>query len=366
MNVTELYHLTEWINSEISGQRILKLYTTLHTLLEQNTQANQQKQPFDEQKNAVIAALRKIPLNQLTMAQVNFLHKLQIGPYVGMEGISHLENILVTNPIDPATAASNVQTIVTAINQGIEKATTIKKGLEGCVEKRELPSDEVLIRVNFSNDASMANITDLKDWGSIWHSIGRGIAIIHDIPPEDIRIIGASNGSILLDLGVSYIIAETVSKIMNKALDIAERIIQIRGEAEKVRTLRLSNNKIATQIDAEAKKVNDEGVDKLTTEIFSQLGASKTPDGDKKTAFNKAVKHLIDFLSKGGEIDCVLPEETETTQDEEGKETEDSSKKIQIASIRESFKQIRDHSAKLRVLEHTAQQDDEEENEEGI
>jgi hypothetical protein len=85
------------------------------------------------------------------------------------------------------------------------------------------------------------------------------------------------------------------------------------------------------------------------------------PNGDKQTALNKAVKHLIDFLSKGGEIDCVLPEETETT--EEGKETENSSKNIQIAAIRESFKQIRDHSAKLRVLEHTTQQDEEDETE---
>jgi len=357
MNVTELFNLTEWINSEISENQILKLYNALHSILQQNTQPSQAKQPFDEQKNVLVEALQKAPLNRLTLAQVNFLHKLGIAPYIGSEGISHLEEILVKNPIDPATAASNVQAIITSMTQGVEKSTVIKNGLEGTVDSKELPADEVLIRVSFANDAVIANIADFKEWGSKWHTIGRGIAIIHDISPEDIRIIGASNGSILLDLGVTHLIASTVSRIINKALDIAERIIEIRGEAEKVRTMRLSNDKIATSLEAEAKKVNDEGVEKLASEILSQLNEGKALDGNKQNAFNKAVGHLINFLSKGGEVDCVLPEDSETTQEDEGG-TQDGSTRIQIAALRESFQQIRDHSAKLRVLEHTPQDDE--------
>lgn len=361
MNVEELYGLTEWINSEISGQRIPKLYNSLHTILQQNTQPNQQKQPFDEQKLSLIEALKKVPLNRLTLSQVDFLTKIGIAPYIGEEGVEHLEEILVKNPIDPATAASNLQTVLNSITQGIEKSNIIKKGLEGCVEVREFPSDEFLIRVNFSNDAAITNIKDLKEWGDIWHTIGRGIGITHGIPPEEIRIIGASNGSILLDLGVTYLFVNTVSMILNKALNIAERVIQIRGEAEKVRTLHLSNNKIASQLETEAKKVNDEGIEKIKKEVFSQLGIGNSPDGDKQTAFVKALGLLINFLSKGGEVDCVIPDEPETTEEENEGESQDQPQRAQLTTLRESFQQIRDHSAKLRVLEHQPQDNESQE-----
>ncbi|WP_187148401.1 hypothetical protein [Thioalkalivibrio sulfidiphilus] len=50
MQVEELYDLTSWIQAEIVDKQIVQKYQQLHKVLQVNTQPNQQKQPFEEQK----------------------------------------------------------------------------------------------------------------------------------------------------------------------------------------------------------------------------------------------------------------------------------------------------------------------------
>jgi hypothetical protein len=78
MNVTELYALTFWIDNEIHNANIVNKYQELHTILSQNSQPNQQKQPFENQKDNLITSLRDVPLNTLTLDQLDFLEKLGI------------------------------------------------------------------------------------------------------------------------------------------------------------------------------------------------------------------------------------------------------------------------------------------------
>lgn len=165
MNVDELYHLTEWINTEVAQKEIPSLYSALHNILKQNIQPNQQKQPFDDQKNSLFESLKNVPLSQLTIDQINFLEKLGLAACIGPNGVMVLEEILYKNVIDVATSTAKIQEILTSINEAISKSNAIQKGLEGCVEVRKSIPDEILIRVNFSKDAAMANITDLKKWG---------------------------------------------------------------------------------------------------------------------------------------------------------------------------------------------------------
>ena len=49
MQVEELYDLTSWIQTEIVDEIIIKKYQQLHAVLQQNSQPNMQKQPFEDQ-----------------------------------------------------------------------------------------------------------------------------------------------------------------------------------------------------------------------------------------------------------------------------------------------------------------------------
>ena len=195
MNVSELYDLTYWVTKEIVEAHIPKKYQSLHNILQQNSQPNQQKQPFETQKNDLTETLKNVPLPKLTKDQLLFLRELGIAQAVGDEGIAVVEDILFKNVIDVATSAQKLQEIHQKIAKGIKKSDQIKTGLEGCVFEEEYETDnEVLIRVSFTGDATMKNVTDFKRWGNIWHEIGRGIAMAHNASPEDIKIVGATKG----------------------------------------------------------------------------------------------------------------------------------------------------------------------------
>ena len=349
MNVEELFALNAWIDREIGEKRVVKRYQALHNILNQNAQPNQAKQPFEQQKSELINILRDIDLPRLTIDQLNFLENLGIAQHVGEHGISEIEDILVRNPIDVATAASRIAEIVKRLSQGVEKSNQIKAGLSGCVELTPTEVGEILVRVSFSGNASMTNIVDFKKWGADWHDIGRGIAMVHGVAPEDIRIVGAKKGSIVIELVVVYVVAMTVSTIILQALKVAERVLDIKKKAEEIRGMRLSNDKIEHELDQEAETEKAKGIERITAEVVKKLGKKAGQEGDQIKALETSVKKLIGFVEKGGEVDCVVPEEKKP----EGEETADDKERArQLNELRASFASIRVLEAKLKQIEY--------------
>jgi hypothetical protein len=78
MNVSELFDLTDWITKEIKASQIPQKYQALHAIILQHSQPNQQKQPFESQKDGLIEALKSVPLGRLTRDQLGFLERLGI------------------------------------------------------------------------------------------------------------------------------------------------------------------------------------------------------------------------------------------------------------------------------------------------
>jgi hypothetical protein len=343
MNVSELFDLTYWIEEQIVKTQIVNKYQALQGVLQQNIQPNQQKQPFASQKEALIAALLAVNLDQLTKDQLNFLSNLGIGTAVGKEGIDTIEDILFKNAIDIATAAQKVKEIINRINQGVQKSNQIKTGLENCVEEETYETgDEVLIRIAFTRNASMSNVTDFKSWGNIWYEIGRGIAMAHDLPPENVKIIGATKGSIVLELAVIAGIATTISGIILGALKVAEKVLDIRMKAEEIRSLKLKNNKLAKDLDKEAENEKQIGIGEISAGLVKKLGLKDDNQGDKTIALDKAIKNLVDFLEKGGEIDFVMPDSDESKD----KDNQSARHELRVA-----FQEIRKLERKL-LIEH--------------
>jgi len=342
MNVSELFDLTYWISREIEKKQIPQKYQTLQTILQQHSQPNQQKQPFDSQKEDLINTLINVPLDQLTRDQLEFLSNLGIAQAVGDEGINTIEEVLYKNVIDVATSAQKLQEILQKISEGISKSNQIKEGLTDCVAEEEYETDnEILMRVSFTGHALMSNVTDFKSWGSIWYDIGRGIAMAHNASPEEIKIVGATKGSIIIELAVIASIATTTSGIILAALKVAEKVIDIRTKAEELRGLKMKNDKFAKDLEKEAENEKKAGIEEITGKVAQELQL-KEDEGDKVTALDKAVKNLVNFIEKGGIVDFVIPEDEEM---EDGKEDENQ-------QLRVAFLEIRKLEKKVALLEH--------------
>lgn len=350
MNVSELFELTNWIQTEIVNRQIPQKYQTLQQILQRNAQPNQQKQPFEDQKNDLIESIKKVRINRLTKDQLEFLRNLNIAQAIGKEGVDTIEDILYKNVIDIATAAKKIQEIHQRLTQGIQKANQIRTGLEGCVVEEEYEVEgEVLIRIYFRDKASLANVTDFKKWGETWHDIGRGIAMAHNATPEDIKIVGATSGSIVLEMATMASIATTTSAIIYSILKVVEKVLEIRKKAEEIKNLQLNNKKIALELEEEAKKEIENGAKRIANELIKELGLKQEGEGDKINALEKAVSKLLNFIELGGEVDFIIPEEDMVESDEEVEQIEKS--KIDYTQIKDTSEKIRQLEYKIKALE---------------
>lgn len=268
MHISELSALTAWIDRHIIGAQIQNKYQALQSKIQQSTNKNQQQQPFDSERETLLSSLSAVPLSQLSIDQLSFLEQIGIAFNVGNTGRQKVEDVLFKNVLDAATSAKELATSIQEIAAGVKKSESIKIGLAGVVEPTKEIQSGVLVRVAFTHDASILNVVDFKKWATTWFDIGRGIALINNSAPEEIKVVGAKRGSIIVELAVAYAIARSVTDIIMLALKVTEKIVQIRKKAEEVRALRLGNDKIAKELDAEADKIKErEDSDELIVPI---------------------------------------------------------------------------------------------------
>ena len=347
MNVSELFALSNWVIREIVNKQIPQKYQALQAILQHNASPNQ-KQPFESQKNDLVSSLNGISLDQLSRDQIEFLDKLGIGQTIGAEGVGVIEDILFKNALDVATAAQKLAQQLQQISNGINRASQLLTGLNGLVVEEEYEAkDEVLIRVCFAGGASIKNVVDFKTCGNAWHDIGRGIAMAHGAAPEDVKIVGATKGSIIIELAVAYSIAKTTSLILLEALKVAEKVIDLKQKAEELRGMKLKNDKLAHDVEKEAEAEKKAGIDDIANQAAIKLGIKAKEDGDKVKGLESAVKNLVNFIENGGSLDFVIPDEIADDQGEEGNNNKEE--------LRVAFQQIRQLEQKLALIEHKEQ-----------
>ena len=308
MNISELLRLADWIDQEIHKNGLLTKYQALHATMNRNNQQNQAKVSFETEQKELLAALDSMVLTELSRDQLNFLSQIGIRNDVGKLGVHDLEDLLYKNVIDLATSAKVVNEKYQRLANSKKRVDAVRFALEGIdLHESELEEEgEVLFRVYFQGDASISNVADLKKWSGIWYDIGRGVAMFHHESPQDVRVVGADTGSIVIELGVIAAMALTIGKIIKQGLDIAEQTNRIRIQSETIQSMKLSNKKIASDLNKEADKVKAEGAQTITASVSADASLEQNAQGDVEKALSGAIVKLLDFLDRGGRVDIVI------------------------------------------------------------
>ena len=311
MNTDELAAIPIWVQQEVAKRRIPELFSELASVVQNN--ANGSAQAFESQKSALINAVGEVDFTALTDAQVDFLtDQLKLIPHLGRQGVEEIEGILFRNSLDVSTAAGEMNRISGEIQTAIDRSNQIKAALSGLVSPKDVPSDEILLRVTFDHKAAISDIVDFKKWAAEWHDIGRGISMAVGETPKHIRVVGAQTGSIILTLATTYAIAEVVSKVLLKVLEVAEKVQGLRKARLEIEALKLSNKQALDAIQAQEQSEREDG----QAEIAASISAEMNLDGEKIEALTRAVNKLLSFVEKGGEVDLLLPAEMHDERDD--------------------------------------------------
>ncbi len=352
MQVEELFDLMSWIGLQINDLEIIQKYRTLHKVLDHNAK-NQQQQAFEEQKDSLIEALSNVQTDQLSIGQLEILETLDIAKYLGKRGIDFIEENLFRNALDKVTAANNIGAAAAKLEEVLQWSTDLRSKLDTVIAAPAIQEfhDQAIMRIHFTREAQLSNVTEFKDWGKTWYDIGRGVSYAHGHAPEEVSIIGASKGSIILTLAAIYPVAKTISMLVMDVLKLVEKVHQIRKTAEEVRALRIANDQ-AEALVAKADEAKQNGIQEITDTCAQRLEIDPNGEGDKLNELSNAIKLLAAFLDKGGEIDFVVPDENEDA--EAGDENVQ-----QRAELRNLFSEVRQLESEVRQLEDMRQEDDE-------
>lgn len=341
MNIIELSNLIKWSKKQIIEPQIIQKYSALHTVLQVNAQPNQSKQPFEQQKNDLLSALLNISTDDLTKDQIKFLETTKILHHIGRAGNNNIEDILYKNVIDVATSAQKIQLIIQDLNSGINRFNQIENGLQDClIEDTTEYTNQVLMRISFKGNAKIENLSELKNWGNSWYDIGRGITMAHNSAPEDIKIIGAGKGSIIIELLIGKYIAKSVTEIILGALQVAERVLEIMKKAEELKAMKLNNQKIAQELLETAEEEKKSGIEKIKNDMVSILDIKEKSEGDKVKALETSIKNLVNFIEKGGDVDLIIPENSESDEGD-----------LSNTELRVAFQEVRQLEKKIDLLE---------------
>ena len=349
MQISETYQLTMWIKKEIQDAQIVEKYNALFKVLNENANRppNQPAQPFEEQKNTLFEAITSINVNILTLSQLKVLEMLNINQNIGNKGLNKLHDILA-NTLDIAHVSEQINKMKSEIQQGIKKSNQLQTALTPIIqeEEPEISSDRVLTRVIFEHEATVKDIKELREWSSKWFDIGRGFAMANGQTPEDVQVIGGARGSLIIELALLATTALPIAKAINLTLDSMVKYKDYQLRAAEVRRLKEDTPNLADDFEEDAKrwesraqKLKQEVADDITIEIKQHFSDYRE---ENQSELRKAVQTLVDFISKGGDIDCVIADETASEET-----SEELTKTMRL--LKDDFSSIREIKETLSI-----------------
>lgn len=323
-----------------------KLYNALLEPINHN--ANQpDKLPVEEQLDALTSFLTDQAFDELSLEQLKVLNSLEVDAFMGREGAEYVETTVRTSNYDPATAVQRL----TAAGKSIGNTRSLLAAYAEAVNNLGFGADDaeaedglITIRIGFRSDVAINNVTDWKDSAKDWYDIIRGLSMACEEKPEDVKVIGAETGSIILIMAGTAAFTALLATITKHITTAAKDVISVRVEVENLRQKQM----LTKGMEAELRKLEKEKADGAIATIEQLLeGKIKGKDGDVSVALASSIKKLLTFSEKGGTVDFVSPEEVEES---EGDDAVDAGVRSALIEARSAIREYQGERESLKLL----------------
>ena len=230
-----------------------------------------------------------------------------VGDLVGKQGDSWLSKTVRAMTYDPATTFQEVQQAAQRISEAKRKliefksaATTV--GLKSS-QRIDAPTP-YLINVIFTGGASIKNVRDWKKTATDWELIVSGVAGVLDEKPEEIAVIGATNGSIIFTLSATLGVTKLLATISKHIASIANDYQDFQLKREDLERSRLMTDVIRNEFSRLEKDRRIEGKNTILSAVKAHV-PNAMPEA--LTKLEKAIDKHISFSESGGEVDFITP-----------------------------------------------------------
>lgn len=350
MEVAEVFDLARWFREQ--GPKASKLYQGLQAVLHHNATQNQ-KQPVREPLNELVSGLKALPMSELSLQQIAHLDTLGVARFLGVRGAEFVEQSVTQSSYDPATSASEIKVATDSVNSTVNIFKTLSSSLHTAAfqpddEAEELDENTAVARIQFQQDASISNIAEMKKWGGDWNDIARGIGHLVGETPHDMKVVGASKGSIIVCVTGSMALISAFAFMSKKVSGIVLDVLRVKNAIEDLRHKRISNKTIEKSMNDDLKKREEALVEEIVTGLKERAGEGYAEEHDAH--LDTAVKKYVAFCKKGGEVDYLQPAKPEIDEDDVAGDPDDA-QNLLVTELRELISEIRVIKSDTLLLE---------------
>jgi hypothetical protein len=341
MEIEEVFELGRWYSEHVPI--VGKEYKNLQTVLQHNASPNA-KQPVQGPLEELIAGLNALPMTELSLQQVAHLDKMDVGHLLGVRGAEFVKRVVTQSSYDPATSATEIETAMKKVNNTIETFNALASHLTGAAFEQyddadELGDGDAMARIQFRQDASIGNLAEMKKWSNDWNDIARGIGHLVGETPHDLKVVGASKGSIIVSVTGSMMLISALAFMSKKVSGIVLDVFRVKNAIEDLRHKRLSNEAIESSMKTDLDQREAALMGDIVTGLKERAGENYSPEHDAHLEI--AVKKYINFSKKGGELDFLKPPEPEFDDEDTPDDGSEAAQSLLVNELRGLISEVR-------------------------
>jgi hypothetical protein len=286
---------------------ILKHYRPLRDVL-QNNASQPTAQPVAAPLEEIVDFLSTTRTEELSTLQMGVLQHLGVEHLLGRKGAYWLKRTVKSSNYDPATTFEEVNKAVQTLENAQNNLKTFVSSVGPLgfnLEHLSQPANSFRVAVMFQEDASIESMPDLKKSSADWEQIVSGIAGAVGEHSEDTKIIGVSNGSILVILGTTAAVIKVLAVIAKHASEIASYAIRVADQLEDLRAKKMHNATVEKELRDMEKDRREVSSKEALTEVEDHLPKKIT--AEQRTKLENSIKKYLTFRDKGGDLDFSMP-----------------------------------------------------------
>jgi len=337
MRISELKRTMDFVEKTVIEPGVPARFEELIAVLQENARmrTGQPPQPITQQKANLIAAIKSIRPQILTLNERRLLETFIDTDVMGDAGVESINRVFAEHNLDPMGAVNAFTEMKQKYDQLISAASETLKVLEPidvAVIETDIEENRAVLQITFKEGASIGNVTEWHDHSDQWWQIVRSFGLLTDTTTDQAKVLSFQQGSVIVEISAAYLLVKAVGLAADKILSVIERLLELRKKIHEIKQLDLTNKQIERDLEKEAAAFQENKVTQIAQQVVAEINKAKATDGEVSNAMKMAVERLFKFLDNGGTVDCRL--RLMEKEPEEAKQLRDVYRKIRTLETR--------------------------------
>ena len=296
----------------IGSKQIIAKYELLQAVIKKSTGSPDKdfSNELAEAKNSLILAQNETEPADWSYSKYRLYLDLDKDCITGKRAVLTLNSIFDSNQSNLSGIGKEIKKIIGKINNVLNAETDPLK-LLSCFSATETGrSEKTLLTLFFEGKTSVNTINDIERYSRIWDNIIRDFAILtmqNDCKPV---LESIDKKSMILQIADGDKLVDSLSYGTSKIIDIYSKILRIRKlQLEAVQMV--LNPEIPDLLEEEISNTINETSYNVVMDLMEMNNWDNLPARDEVfNNVNKSLKLILDFIEKGGKIECQLTKNT--------------------------------------------------------